>query len=154
MSLQQDLLALSAIPTFGVLDDDARRLVAFSAERQILRAGDILFRKGEPSDGGYILLSGAIAIDSHDHGGPAERVVVPQALIGETALISIVERPATAIAREPSTVLKVSRTLFHRVLQEYPESTTRLHALFAGRLSDFMSALEAHRREYYNVPAA
>jgi CRP-like cAMP-binding protein len=58
------------------------------------------------------------------------------------ALLVQTQRPATAIAREPSTVLKISRELFHRVLREYPESAKRLRGAMADELKAFIRELE------------
>ena len=59
MALEQDIERLARIPILGVLDDGARRLLAFSAESQVLRAGDVLFREGERASCGYFVLTGA-----------------------------------------------------------------------------------------------
>src|SRR5665213_2455963 len=120
MSLGDDIRNLSRIPLFGELEPEALRLIAFAAETRILRAGHVLFHRGEESDCGYIVLTGSIALDVAGDGTPAGQIVGPHTLIGEIALISPTERPVTAIAREPSTVLKVSRALFHRMLKEFP----------------------------------
>jgi CRP-like cAMP-binding protein len=144
MSLDEDLRNLSRIPVFATLETDARRLIAFTGESRILRAGDVLFHKGEVGDGGYIVQSGCIALTVEDHGGgtPVE-LVYPHTLIGEIALISDVERSVTAYAKDPTTVLKISRVLFHRVLKEHPISAARLRAFLEKRLLDFTRDLAA-----------
>jgi CRP-like cAMP-binding protein len=145
MSLGDDIRNLSLIPIFGELEPEALRLIAFAGETRILRAGDILFRRGEESDGGYIVLTGSIALDPTGEGGPARQIVGPNTLVGEIALISQTERPVTAIAREPSTVLKVSRLLFHRMLKEFPASAQRLRLSIQTRLAAFTQELEEMR---------
>jgi len=146
MALQDDITRLARVPLFAALEPDALRLIAFSAETRILRAGDVLFRRGDTSDGGYIVRTGSIALDIDDGGAPAAQIARVDDLIGETALITLVERPVTAVAREPSTVLKVSRKLFHRVLQEFPESAVRLREALSERLVSFTRELDQVRR--------
>lgn len=146
MSLDDDFRKLSRIPMFSELEPEALRLIAFSAETRIFRAGDVLFRRGEASDCGYIVLSGSIALDAAGASAPADKIVGRDGLIGEVALITETLRPVTAIAREPSTVLKVPRTLFHRVLQEFPRSAARIRAGMSKRLAGFVEELEAFRR--------
>jgi CRP-like cAMP-binding protein len=141
VSAESDIRNLSQIPIFGVLEDDARRLIAFSAETRILRASDILFRRGDLSDCGYVLTSGVIALDSRDDGGAAIPISTPFTLIGELALISETERPVTAVARQPTTVLKIPRTLFLRVLREYPASARTLRAMMSARVDGIMREL-------------
>ncbi len=145
MALEDDIGKLGRNATFAALEPEALRLIAFSAETRILRAGDILFRRDEPSNGGFVVLSGSIALDASDLGSSTARIVRPPALIGETALLTQTLRPATAIAREPSSVLRISRQLFHRVLHEHPASAERLHGSLAARLSQFTRELDALR---------
>lgn len=145
MSLEQDLRNLSRVPLFALLEPDARRLLAFSGETKLLRAGDVLFRKGEQSDGGYVVLSGSIALNAHARSDESEKIVEPYSLIGEIAVISQTERAVTAVAREPTAVLKISRSLFHRVLKEHPESAVRLRETIASRLKNFTNELDLAR---------
>ncbi len=140
MALDQDIRRLTAIPMLGALDPEAVRLIAFTAETRIFRAGDVLFRRGDPSDGGFLITLGSVALDAGREDGPARQVVGPGALIGERALISALARPATAVAREPTTVLKITRRLFHRVLTEFPESALRVRAHLALELGQRLAA--------------
>jgi CRP-like cAMP-binding protein len=148
MALEDDLRNLSRVPFFAALEPDARRLVAFSAETRILRAGDVLFRKGEPSDGAYVLMQGSVVLDAQDNGGVDFEVSLPYSLIGELALISDTARPATAIARVPTTVLKIPRRLFHRVLNEYPSSAQALRQMIESRLVGFSQHLDNLREDW------
>jgi CRP-like cAMP-binding protein len=43
-------------------------------------------------------------------------------LLGELALICEIRRPATATANEPSTVIRISRSLFLKMLEGYPHA--------------------------------
>ena len=114
MALNQDIAILRQVPLFAVLDAEALRLVAFSAESRVYRAGDVLFQRGEASDGGYVVLSGSVALDSRDDGSPDGYVAGPGVLIGELALVVETERPATAVVREAASVMKVTRRVFRR----------------------------------------
>jgi CRP-like cAMP-binding protein len=143
VALEDDIRRLARISIFRAMETDALRLIAFGAETKILRAGDILFRRGDKSDAGFILLRGSIALQENDDGSAASQIIEPDSLIGEVALVVETERPATAIARGPSTVLKISRTLFHRVLREYPQSAVRLRATMADELKVLLQELEA-----------
>jgi CRP-like cAMP-binding protein len=154
MALDNDVRNLARNPTFAELEPEALRLIAFSAETRILRAGDVLFRRNDPSDGGFFILSGSIALEASDHGAVASQIAGPSALIGDLAMITATLRPATAIAREPSSVLKISRQLFHRVLLEFPLSAERLRQAFAARARELGGELEAARRSGFKVTDA
>ncbi len=131
MPLQDDIRKLSRLSAFRDLEADALRLIALSAEARILRAGDVLFRKGDAADGGYVVLSGGMSLEGG--GGPAIVVRAPT-LLGEAALLTETERPATAQAREASSVLKIPRALYRRVLSVYPNSALRVRQVAAARL--------------------
>src|SRR3712207_2649774 len=98
MALEEDIAALSKVPLFGKLEIDAIRLIAFAAETRPLKAGDVLFRKGDRADGAYVVVRGAVALDARDDGSPATFVAESGALIGQTALFLRGTRPATAVA--------------------------------------------------------
>jgi CRP-like cAMP-binding protein len=142
MAIDDEIRNLSRIPIFSAIDENALRLIAFSAETRVLRAGDVLFRRGEMSDGGYVLLSGAVALDPADNGSAGVEMILPIALIGEVALLSDTERPVTAIARQPSSVMKITRSLFHRVLSESPASAVQLRAFISRRVSRMLGELD------------
>jgi CRP-like cAMP-binding protein len=127
MAIEDDIAVLTKAPLFGLLEIDAIRLIAFAAETRPLKAGDVLFRKGEKADGAYVVLRGSIALDNKDDGSPAAYVAEPGALIGQTALFLRGNRPASAVAREKSMVMRISPTLMRRVLEEYPEAAGILH---------------------------
>ncbi|ALA17291.1 MULTISPECIES: cyclic nucleotide-binding domain-containing protein [unclassified Chelatococcus] len=151
MGLNDDIAALEVVPTFAGVEREALRLIAFAAESRILRAGDILFRRGEPADAGYLVRSGAIALDARDDGSPTDHVVGPGVLIGELALFAETKRPATAIAREPSSVTKLPRSVLRRVLVEFPDAAVHLRAVFAERLNDMAGDLAAVRRALLSI---
>jgi CRP-like cAMP-binding protein len=57
----------------------------------------------------------------------------PGTLIGELALVTETVCPATAIAMEPTTVIRISRSLFCKVLEGFPESARLMRDRFAER---------------------
>lgn len=147
MSLKRDIAILETVPLFSAMDRDALRLIAFAGETKIIRAGDVLFRRGEISDGGYLVTSGAVALDTSDDGSPATVVATTGTLIGELALIIDTARPATAIAREPSSVMKIGRSVFRRVLDEFPELASAVREVIAARADATASDLAEVRRK-------
>jgi CRP-like cAMP-binding protein len=141
MALDDDIAELARQPVLGLLERDALRLLAFAAETRSLRAGDILFRAGETADGAYLVRSGAVSLASQDDGGPADEIVRTGALIGELALFTATKRPVTAIAREPTQLVKLSRSVMRRVLAEFPGSAEEIAAVIGERLREFAAEL-------------
>ena len=93
-------------------------------------------------------MQGSVVLDAQDDGAADFEVSLPYSLIGEVALISDTLRPATAIARQPTTVLKIPRRLFHRVLNEYPSSAQALRQMIETRLADFTQNLDKLREDW------
>ncbi|MDH7798012.1 MULTISPECIES: Crp/Fnr family transcriptional regulator [unclassified Beijerinckia] len=133
MSLEDDIRTLSAVPVFDQMEVEAVRLIAFSGITRNLKADEVLFKTGDTSEGGYLVLNGRIAIEQN--GNVARHIAGAGTLIGEVALIAETECGATATALQPTQVLFVSRTLFRRVLGEFPVSANRLKTRMAERLT-------------------
>jgi CRP-like cAMP-binding protein len=49
--------------------------------------------------------------------------------------------PVTAIAREPSSVLKISRDLFRQVLERHPSTAEQLRQVFKSRFGELRQQL-------------
>lgn len=120
MSLDSDIQLLATVRLFEGFKPEHLRLLAFGAEARMLAKGTRLYRKDVPSDGGYVVVRGLVELVS----GERDEIVThfgEGALIGELALITETMTPATATAIEHTEVLKLPRTLFRRMLEEYPE---------------------------------
>jgi CRP-like cAMP-binding protein len=140
LALDDDIALLARVPMLGSIEKEALRLLAFSAEPRVLRAGDVLFRKNDPADGGFVVASGAVTLLADDEVTPLA-VAEAGSLLGEIALISETRRPATAIAREPTTVLRLARVLFRRTLEEYPHVAERIAREIHARMVATTSGL-------------
>lgn len=146
MSLDRDIALLARVPLFAGLSADHLRLLAFSAVRQEIPAGNVLFEKGASAKSGYIVARGAI--DLVEGSGSTRQVVAhfPEGtLIGEMALFVETVRPATAVAVSDTQVIDLGRAGMTRMVREYPEVAARLHARLAGRLAGTISELAAIR---------
>ena len=147
MALDDDITVLSQAPLFNLLERDALRLVAFASENRTYRAGDVLFRKGDRSDGGYVVSRGAIALDAKDDGSPEAFLAGPGSLIGQAALFARIERRATATAREPSAIIRVTPSLMRRVLEEFPDAAAAIQEAMAEELTRLTEGLERVRQQ-------
>jgi CRP-like cAMP-binding protein len=136
MSIEDDVALLERVPTLRLLGAAALRMLAIGSEQRDVARGATLFNAGDEADGGFIVQHGAFRIE--DRGG-AEIVAGPGALIGELALVVAMQRPSTAIALEHSSVIRVARSLFQRVLESDPTAARRLRDEFATRTSQIAS---------------
>jgi CRP-like cAMP-binding protein len=131
MSIEDDVALLERVPTLRLLGNTALRMLAIGSEQRDFERGDTLFNSGDEADAGYVVQRGAFRIED----GGAEIVAGPAALIGELALIVAMKRPSTAIALERSTVIRLARSLFQRVLESDPAAARRLRDELANRTS-------------------
>ncbi len=131
MSIEDDVILLDRVPTIHLLGNAAIRVLAIGSEQQEFARGALLFRAGDEADGGYVVQRGGFCISDGAH----EVTAGPGALIGELALIAPMKRPATATAAEYSAVIRITRTLFQRVLESEPAAARRLRDDLAGRTS-------------------
>jgi CRP-like cAMP-binding protein len=143
MSLQDDIIALERAPLFSEIGRDALRLLAFSADARRLSPGEFLFRKGARAEGAYVIAHGELDLLATDK--IVLRQVGPGALIGETALIIEGERPFSARASSACEVIGISRSVFRRVLEEFPEIVSALQLRLGERLRADQMALEEIR---------
>src|SRR3954462_6842647 len=138
MSIENDVALLERVPTLRLLGREALRVLAIGSEHREFARGDTLFQIGAEADGGYVVQRGAFRV-TLDDGSSAETIAGPGTLIGELALIVPMRRPATATSLEFSTVARLGRTMFSRVLESDPAAARRLRDEFAGRTSQIAS---------------
>jgi CRP-like cAMP-binding protein len=138
MSIEDDVALLERVPTLRLLGTTSLRMLAIGSEQRDFGRGDVLFNAGEDADAGYIVQRGTFRIDD---GGGVEMVVGPGTLIGELALVVAMPRPSTAVALEQSSVIRVARSLFQRVLESDPAAARRLRDEFANRTSQIASEI-------------
>jgi CRP-like cAMP-binding protein len=143
MSLERDIDLLRSVPFFEGIAPEALRLIAFSADPRDLAEGARLFSAGEPAEGGFVLVEGRIDLVDERIDPPrlVERLA-PGALIGELALITETVRPIGAVSSGRSRVLTVRRSLFRRMLEEYPGIAGILHDRIAERLTELAPVLD------------
>jgi len=126
---------LERIPLLGQLGRAALRVLAIGSETQRIGAGEILFVAGEPADAGYVIQEGSFSLLPDSATGAAQETTAMRgALLGELALMTDTVRPATVTALEPATVIRISRTLFLKMLDGYPDAARRLRDAMMARV--------------------
>jgi CRP-like cAMP-binding protein len=138
MSIEDDVALLERVPTLRLLGREALRVLAIGSEHREFARGDRLFDIGDEADGGYVVQRGAFRVTLND-GSSTETIAGPGTLIGELALIVPMQRPATAVSLEFSTVICLTRIMFSRVLESDPAAARRLRDELAGRTSQIAS---------------
>jgi CRP-like cAMP-binding protein len=135
MTIEDDIAFFERVPTLGHLGRDALRLLAIGAESRYVHNGEVLFTAGEEADAGFVVQEGSFSVVSGlaDDAGQTPLIVGRGALLGELALLAETNRPATVTALEPSTVLRISRSLFLKMLDGFPDAAHRLRDILTNR---------------------
>lgn len=147
MSLDDDIVFLEQVPTLAALGKQALRVLAIGAETKHLANGAVLHYAGEVADGAYLIQQGSLLMDPGSFSEDRQYTVGPGTLVGELALITELVVPATAIAREPTTLIRFSRNLFQKMLEGYPTAAEKLRDVLAGRLNEASRELTAVRKK-------
>jgi CRP-like cAMP-binding protein len=126
MSIEDDIEFFERVPTLALLGREALRILAIGAESRYLEGGDVLCRQGDAVDAGYVVQEGSFRLTRVGESDATGRTAAAGAIIAEIALLLDCQAAFTAIARQPSTVIRIPRTLFVRMLEGYPEAAARL----------------------------
>jgi CRP-like cAMP-binding protein len=146
MTIEDDIAFLERVPILRRLGAGALRILAIGAETYSVEEGQVLFNVGDVADCAYVVQQGSFILNSGRLHEP-EVVAGVATLLGESALLAETVRPATAVAREPSLVLRISRAMFLKMLESFPDAAVRLRELIATRADQWA-------REMENVRAA
>ncbi len=134
MTIEDDIAFLERVPSFAILGREALRILAIGAESRYVHGGEVLFSVGDPADAGYVVQDGSFMLKADNTDSSATELTVTRgALLGELALLTETTRPVTATAAEPSTVIRVPRSLFLKMLEGYPDAARRLRDHIAAR---------------------
>lgn len=145
MALKDDIALLAATPAFSDLEEEHLRLLAFGAERRRLDDGQTLFAEGSTADCAFVVASGGLALSVIGRDGkPVDRGTAgPGTMLSELGLIVPAARQSTAQAIGETEVLRITRALFFRMVEEYPDVGRRTEERLRARFSDMAGALGA-----------
>lgn len=124
-----DAAMLAGVELFEHLGEDDRARLAESIRAKVLKAGEVLFRTGDPGEALFIVLDGEVELFIRDNAGQKIPLTIagPGQLFGELALLDRGPRTATAEALTDSELLSLSRDDLIALFQKTP--TAALHLL-------------------------
>ena len=142
MSLDDDMRVLSRVGLFETLSREQLRLLAFGAENITLRAGRSLYWEGAAADCAFVIASGSIALyrevdgERHNLG-----IMGSGSILGEFALIAEGRRLTSALADTDAQLIRLNRSMFRRILEEYPDTALALQQRIADSLQSMIAQL-------------
>ena len=145
MSIEDDIAFFERVPTLSLLGRAALRILAIGVDSRYVHSGEVLFRAGENADCGFVIQDGLLRLSTEASANGKSITVGPGTLLGELALLTGTRRPATATAIEPSTVLRIPRPLFMKMLEGYPDAAQRLREILTRRIEESARDIESVR---------
>ena len=143
MTIEEDIVLFERVPTLNLLDRDALRILAIGSESRFVHAGEVLFFAGDAADSAYVVQEGSFGLVTHRAEGETQEVRAGRgALLGELAMMTPTKRLNTATALEPSTVIRISRGFFLKMLEGYPEAALKLRDVMAARTDQWTREIE------------
>jgi len=105
----------------------------FKSEENVVtvKAGDVLFRKGDPAKVMYVVLSGELRVGD---GNKIFEQLAPGGLVGEMALIDHAPRAATVTALTDSTLAEIDEKRFLFLTQQTPSFALNVMRVLSQRL--------------------
>lgn len=135
MSINQEVELLRNIPLFAKIEPSKLKLLAFTSERLTYQAGQVLCRQGDIGDAAYIIIDGTAAVRIGTPNGDIEVARLGRGdVVGEIAILCDVPRTATVSATEKVTALKITKELFFRLINEFPQIAIEIMRELAARL--------------------
>jgi predicted acylesterase/phospholipase RssA len=121
----------------GLLDaagPAAQAQVEAQVEWVSLRGGEVLFRRGDPGDAAYFLVSGRLRAVDDSVGERTLNDIGAGESVGEMALLSNARRSATVYALRDSLLGRLPADAFHELIERHPKVLRRITALVVDRL--------------------
>lgn len=147
-SERDDVRALRAVPIFANLDLARIKLLAFTSERTVFAAGDLLFEQGAESDAAYVVIAGTanVLIGPPENAVCVSRIEAP-AIVGEMGVVTGEVRSATIRATSELTALKLRKEVFIALMEEFPDMTLSVMRLMVKRLQDNVAIVSKRELE-------
>jgi predicted acylesterase/phospholipase RssA/CRP-like cAMP-binding protein len=127
-------LASHLTALFDSADPGALSELQADTEWVSLRGGEVLFRRGDPGNAAYTVLSGRLRVIDDTAGERALNEIGAGEIVGEMALLSAERRSATVLAVRDSLLARLPAAAFHRLIERQPVVLRRISALLGERL--------------------
>jgi MFS family permease len=127
---ERELELLRGVPIFAPLPPPVLESLAARAVRRHVKAGEIVFRKGDPGDAFYVIGEGALTLSLD---GAPQRLEQGD-FFGEIALLRDVPRTATITAETETELLTLRRDDFLPVVTGHAGASAAAAAVVGARL--------------------
>ncbi len=142
--MEETVEILRKLPLFARLHDDALRAVAARTVVRTVPEGRILFRRGTPAEGFYVVVEGAVRVYRSNQQGREQTLHVqgPGQPLAEVPLFDGGPYPASARAEVESRVLFLPREAFEWLYRSHPEIADAVIRELGRRLRRMVGLVE------------
>lgn len=135
MSINEEVELLRKIPLFAKIEPSKLKLLAFASQRLTFEPDQVLFEEGDMGDAAYIVIDGEADVLIQTPSGPVTVYTAKRNdIVGEIAILCDVPRTATVKARTELVALVISKDLFFRMMNEFPQMAVEIMRELAQRL--------------------
>ncbi|TCO77537.1 cyclic nucleotide-binding protein [Plasticicumulans lactativorans] len=137
MLLKDEVELLRRIPLFAHIEPSRLKLLAFTSERLVFEADEVICRRGDPGDAAYVVLMGSADVLVEQPDGSQVKIATLErdAVVGEIAVLADVPRTATVRAATRFEVLRIAKNDFLQLIRDFPEVAIEVLRTLARRLS-------------------
>jgi CRP-like cAMP-binding protein len=133
--------AMGRVPLLsGLSKRDLAEILKIGTEREF-HSGEVIVREGDLGQDFYLLLSGSAELQVP---GRRPQRLGPGDYFGEIAVLDSGPRSATITATSLVTALRIERTAFIRLLDEYGSIARKILVVTVGRLRDLEKSTARH----------
>ncbi|MEA2835223.1 MAG: family transcriptional regulator, cyclic receptor protein [Methylobacteriaceae bacterium] len=136
---------LKKIDLLAGFDEDSIAKLASRAHERHYIAGETIFLRGDKGDCFYVVVSGRVRIvlGVSDGREMTLRHQGPGTILGEIAMLDGRARSADAMALDPTSLVRISRTHFMEIMERQPKLAQALLGALCARLRVLTDQVEA-----------
>jgi NTE family protein len=126
----------AALPLLKDIDPGYLREIAADIEWFSLPGGATLYSAGQPADGLYVIINGALAtyVAKPDGGSLRTGSIAPGETVGERELLSGKPRTSTVVALRDTELARLPGSTFERLVTRHPHSMRRIAGFLVQRI--------------------
>ena len=130
-------VTLEKTRVFSGLGPEVLAALRQAMQTRLLAADDFIYKEGEPSESIFVIRSGLVSILRETEQGTLElESRGPGDVVGESALIEVAPRYATAKCKTDTRVFELSRKQFFAVMTAYPQVAQHVLGVLSLKVRD------------------
>jgi HEAT repeat protein/ATP/ADP translocase len=133
LALFERMRFLRSVPMFGGLPGEDLRSVAEIVEQIEFESGEVIFRKGDPGEHLFLIISGSIQVRD---GQVVVATLGEREVFGELAVLDREPRSADAVCEEDVQLLRLSGADFEELIARRPNIQKEIVLVLTRRLRD------------------